>query len=118
MGLNIVVGYAGLLDLGYAAFFAIGAYTTGILSSPQHNIFLNFWLVIWIAAAMGAIFGLVLGAPTLPLRGDYLAIVTLGFGEIIPVVFRNLIDVTMQEPFSCCIIPGIQKLFGAQPAGA
>ena len=67
LGLNIVVGYAGLLDLGYAAFFAIGAYTTGILSSPQHNIFLNFWLVIWIAAAMGAVFGFILGAPTLPL---------------------------------------------------
>lgn len=114
MGLNIVVGYAGLLDLGYAAFFAIGAYTTGILSSPQHNIYLNFWLVIWIAAAVAATFGLVLGAPTLPLRGDYLAIVTLGFGEIIPVLFRNLIDVTIQEPFSCWIIPSIQRLFGAQ----
>ncbi len=116
MGLNIVVGYAGLLDLGYAAFFAIGAYTTGILSSPQHNIYLNFWLVIWIAAAVAAIFGLVLGAPTLPLRGDYLAIVTLGFGEIIPVLFRNLIDVTIQEPLSCWIIPGLQRLFGATPS--
>jgi ABC-type branched-subunit amino acid transport system permease subunit len=105
LGLNIVVGYAGLLDLGYAAFFAIGAYTTGILSSPQHNIFLNFWLVIWIAAAMGAIFGLILGAPTLPLRGDYLAIVTLGFGEIVPVVFKNLIKVTIQEPLTCWILP-------------
>jgi branched-chain amino acid transport system permease protein len=113
MGLNIVIGYAGLLDLGYAAFFAIGAYTTGILSSPLHNIFLNFWLVIWIAAAVAATFGLILGAPTLRLRGDYLAIVTLGFGEIIPVVFRNLIDVTIQEPLSCWIIPGLQKLFGS-----
>jgi branched-chain amino acid transport system permease protein len=113
MGLNIVVGYAGLLDLGYAAFFAIGAYTTGILSSPQHNIFLNFWLVIWIAAAVAAVFGFILGAPTLPLRGDYLAIVTLGFGEIIPVLFRNLIDVSINEPLSCWIIPGIQRLFGA-----
>lgn len=113
MGLNIVVGYAGLLDLGYAAFFAIGAYTTGILSSPLHNIHLNFWLVIWIAAGMAAVFGIFLGAPTLRLRGDYLAIVTLGFGEIIPVVFRNLIDVTIQEPLTCWIIPGIQKLFGA-----
>ena len=84
LGLNIVVGYAGLLDLGYAAFFAIGAYTTGILSSPVHGIELNFWIVIWIAAAMAAIWGLLLGAPTLPLRGDYLAIVTLGFGEIRP----------------------------------
>ena len=113
LGLNIVVGYAGLLDLGYAAFFAIGAYTTGILSSPQHNIFLNFWLVIWISAAVAAIFGLILGTPTLPLRGDYLAIVTLGFGEIIPVIFRNLIDVTIQDPITCWIWPGILKLFGS-----
>jgi branched-chain amino acid transport system permease protein len=113
LGLNIVVGYAGLLDLGYAAFFAIGAYTTGILSSPQHDISMNFWLVIWIAAGMAALWGLMLGAPTLPLRGDYLAIVTLGFGEIIPVLFKNLIDVTINEPLTCWIIPGIQKLFGA-----
>lgn len=105
LGLNIVVGYAGLLDLGYAAFFAIGAYTTGILSSPQHNIYLNFWLVIWIAAAVGAIFGLILGAPTLPLRGDYLAIVTLGFGEIVPAFFINLVDVTIKEPLTCWILP-------------
>jgi ABC-type branched-subunit amino acid transport system permease subunit len=105
LGLNIVVGYAGLLDLGYAAFFAIGAYTTGILSSPQHNIFLNFWLVIWIAAAVGALFGFILGAPTLPLRGDYLAIVTLGFGEIVPVFFINLVDVTIKEPLTCWILP-------------
>lgn len=105
LGLNIVVGYAGLLDLGYAAFFAIGAYTTGILSSPVHGIELNFWLVIWIAAAMAAIWGLLLGAPTLPLRGDYLAIVTLGFGEIVPVLFRNLVDVTIKEPLTCWILP-------------
>jgi len=114
LGLNIVVGYAGLLDLGYAAFFAIGAYTTGILSSPQHGIYLNFWLVIWIAAAMAAIWGLMLGAPTLPLRGDYLAIVTLGFGEIVPVLFRNLINVTIKEPFTCWILPGLFRLFGAE----
>ncbi len=67
MGLNIVVGYAGLLDLGYAAFFAIGAYTTGILSSAQDNISLNFWLVIWIAAAVAAVAGIILGTPTLRL---------------------------------------------------
>lgn len=90
LGLNIVVGYAGLLDLGYAAFFAIGAYTTGMLSSPHLGINLNFWLVVWIAAAVAAVAGLILGAPTLPLRGDYLAIVTLGFGEIVPIAFRNL----------------------------
>jgi len=105
LGLNIVVGYAGLLDLGYAAFFAIGAYTTGILSSPVHNIELNFWLVIWIAAAMAGVWGLMLGAPTLPLRGDYLAIVTLGFGEIVPVLFKNLIDVTIKEPLTCWVLP-------------
>jgi len=114
LGLNIVVGYAGLLDLGYAAFFAIGAYTTGILSSPQHGIFMNFWLVIWIAAAMAAIWGFMLGAPTLPLRGDYLAIVTLGFGEIVPVIFKNLIDVTIKEPLTCWILPGLIRLFGGQ----
>jgi branched-chain amino acid transport system permease protein len=92
LGLNIVVGYAGLLDLGYAAFFAIGAYTTGILTSPNHQFGIgwNFWLVIWIAAGVAAVAGLMLGAPTLPLRGDYLAIVTLGFGEIVPIAFRNL----------------------------
>jgi ABC-type branched-subunit amino acid transport system permease subunit len=70
-----------------------------------HSIELNFWLVIWIAAAMAAIWGLILGAPTLPLRGDYLAIVTLGFGEIVPVLFRNLIDVTIKEPLTCWILP-------------
>ena len=105
LGLNIVVGYAGLLDLGYAAFFAIGAYTTGMLSSPVHGIHINFWIVIWIAAAMAAVWGFMLGAPTLPLRGDYLAIVTLGFGEIVPVLFRNLIDITIKEPFTCWILP-------------
>ncbi|MBI5966073.1 MAG: branched-chain amino acid ABC transporter permease [Chloroflexi bacterium] len=105
LGLNIVVGYAGLLDLGYAAFFAIGAYTTGMLSSPVHGIQINFWIVIWIAAVMAALWGFMLGAPTLPLRGDYLAIVTLGFGEIVPVLFKNLIDVTIKEPFTCWILP-------------
>ncbi|MFL5807281.1 MAG: ABC transporter permease subunit, partial [Roseiflexaceae bacterium] len=90
LGLNIVVGYAGLLDLGYAAFFAIGAYTTGMIASPHFGISLSFWLAIWIAAAVAALFGLILGAPTLPLRGDYLAIVTLGFGEIVPIAANNL----------------------------
>lgn len=100
LGLNIVVGYAGLLDLGYAAFFAIGAYTTGLLSSPQLNIQWNFWVVLPIAAAVAAIAGVILGAPTLRLRGDYLAIVTLGFGEIVPVVFRNLTELRIDEPIS------------------
>jgi branched-chain amino acid transport system permease protein len=100
LGLNIPVGYAGLLDLGYAAFFAIGAYTTGLLSSPQLGIEWNFWIVIWLAAAVAAIAGVILGAPTLPLRGDYLAIVTLGFGEIVPIVFRNLTEIKIVEPIS------------------
>lgn len=100
LGLNITVGFAGLLDLGYAAFFAIGAYTTGFLSSPQLGNSWNFWLVLPIAACVAGIFGIILGSPTLRLRGDYLAIVTLGFGEIVPVVFRNLTDVRINEPIS------------------
>jgi len=89
LGLNIVIGYAGLLDLGYAAFFAIGSYSTAILASGQFNIHLSFWPLLFASALIAAFFGLVLGAPTLRLRGDYLAIVTLGFGEIVPRVFRN-----------------------------
>jgi ABC-type branched-subunit amino acid transport system permease subunit len=119
LGLNIVVGYAGLLDLGYAAFFAIGAYTTGLLSAPvasSLHVSVNFWIVIWLSAGMAALFGFLLGAPTLRLRGDYLAIVTLGFGEIVPVAFQWLIHITIKEPFTCWIIPGIQRLFGAQPS--
>jgi len=95
LGLNIVVGYAGLLDLGYAAFFAIGAYTTGILTWPAHHLEWNFWVVIWVAVVVAAFFGIVIGTPTLRLRGDYLAIVTLAFGEIVPIVFRNLGRVTI-----------------------
>jgi len=95
LGLNIVVGYAGLLDLGYAAFFAIGAYTTGILTWPPHHLELNFWIVIWAAVIVAAFFGIIIGTPTLRLRGDYLAIVTLAFGEIVPVVIRNLGSVTI-----------------------
>lgn len=100
LGLNIVAGYAGMLDLGYVAFFAIGGYTMALLNSPQINIHFLFWLVIWIAAAAAALFGLILGAPVLPLRGDYLAIVTLGFGEIVPIVFKNLEAVRIYEPVS------------------
>lgn len=100
LGLNIVVGFAGLLDLGYAAFFAIGAYTTGLLSSPQLGIEWPFWPVLLVAAMVAALAGMMLGAPTLRLRGDYLAIVTLGFGEIVPVVFRNLTELRIQEPIS------------------
>jgi branched-chain amino acid transport system permease protein len=95
LGLNIVVGFAGLLDLGYVAFFVIGAYTTAFLASGHFDIHIIWWLVVWIAVLMAAISGILLGAPTLRLRGDYLAIVTLGFGEIVPLVFRNLGDVTV-----------------------
>lgn len=103
LGLNIVVGYAGLLDLGYAAFFAIGAYTMAMVTTnsppwgpfPVPAPFNYFWVGIILAAAVAAISGLLLGSPTIPLRGDYLAIVTLGFGEVVPVLFRNLTCVTI-----------------------
>lgn len=101
LGLNIVVGFAGLLDLGYVAFFAIGSYVWGMFGSPQFQeltgIMINpqiwpwfFWPMIIVAALIAAFWGVVLGAPTLRLRGDYLAIVTLGFGEIVPIVFLEL----------------------------
>src|SRR5438132_9461068 len=89
LGLNIVVGYAGLLDLGYAAFFAIGSYSYAMLASGQFNVHIPFWILLVASAFVAAFFGVILGAPTLRLRGDYLAIVTLGFGEIVPRVFRN-----------------------------
>ncbi|MDQ6638032.1 MAG: branched-chain amino acid ABC transporter permease [Candidatus Dormibacteraeota bacterium] len=101
LGLNVVVGFAGLLDLGYAAFFAIGAYTYGMLASGQlalspigHQVHLPFWVLLFVAVLVAATCGAILGAPTLRLRGDYLAIVTLGFGEIVPRVFRNLSQFT------------------------
>jgi branched-chain amino acid transport system permease protein len=90
LGLNIVVGFAGLLDLGYIAFYAVGAYTYALLASPHFNIHLPFWVILPIGACVAALFGILLGAPTLKLRGDYLAIVTLGFGEIIRVFLNNL----------------------------
>ncbi len=121
LGLNIVVGFAGLLDLGYIAFFAVGAYLTGLFASPQfaalleslvynypvlgewlvtlfgeeirqNGIHLSVWAIVPLAALVAAFFGALLGAPTLKLRGDYLAIVTLGFGEIIRIFMNNLID--------------------------
>ncbi|MGZ3253916.1 MAG: ABC transporter permease subunit, partial [Burkholderiaceae bacterium] len=117
LGLNIVVGFAGLLDLGYIAFYALGAYMTGLLASPQfatvlesfvneyppigasliwlfgpeiaqNGIHLSVWFIVPLGAAVAGFFGALLGAPTLKLRGDYLAIVTLGFGEIIR-IFMN-----------------------------
>ena len=103
LGLNIVVGYAGLLDLGYVAFFAIGAYMYGLLASPHltetfemfasqfpQGMHTPLWIVVPAAAGLAGFFGVLLGAPTLRLRGDYLAIVTLGFGEIIRVFLNNL----------------------------
>ena len=119
LGLNIVVGFAGLLDLGYIAFYALGAYLTGLMASPQFavvlesfvnqypaignalvgwfgpeiardGIHLSFWAIVPLAAAFAGVAGAVLGAPTLKLRGDYLAIVTLGFGEIIRIFMNNL----------------------------
>jgi branched-chain amino acid transport system permease protein len=90
LGLNIVVGVAGLLDLGYIAFFAVGAYTYGLLASPHFGIHAGFALLLPLGAFLAAVFGTILGAPTLKLRGDYLAIVTLGFGEIIRIFLNNL----------------------------
>jgi ABC-type branched-subunit amino acid transport system permease subunit len=89
LGLNVVVGLAGLLDLGYAAFFAIGAYTYAYSASGFTGLNIPFWPMLLVGAIVAAMFGVLLGAPTLRLRGDYLAIVTLGFGEIVPVVFLN-----------------------------
>ena len=90
LGLNIVVGYAGLLDLGYVAFFAVGAYCYALLASPQHAIHAPLLVLLSLGALVAAGFGVLLGAPTLKLRGDYLAIVTLGFGEIIRIFLNNL----------------------------
>jgi len=103
LGLNIVVGYAGLLDLGYVAFFAVGAYMYGLLASPHlidtfpalaayfpDGLHMPLWVIVPVGAALAGVFGMLLGAPTLKLRGDYLAIVTLGFGEIIRVFMNNL----------------------------
>lgn len=103
LGLNVVVGFAGLLDLGYIAFYAVGAYTAALLSSPHltsqfdwiahlapAGLHFPIWIIVPIAMALAATFGILLGAPTLRLRGDYLAIVTLGFGEIVRIFMNNL----------------------------
>jgi branched-chain amino acid transport system permease protein len=113
LGLNIVVGFAGLLDLGYIAFYAVGAYVYALLASPHFNLHLPWWMILPIGAAVACLFGVLLGTPTLKLRGDYLAIVTLGFGEIIRIFLNNL-----SEPFNLTNGPkGITtidsiKLFG------
>lgn len=90
LGLNIVVGFAGLLDLGYIAFYAVGAYLYALLASPHFGLHWPAWAILPLGAAVAGLFGVLLGAPTLRLRGDYLAIVTLGFGEIIRIFLNNL----------------------------
>jgi branched-chain amino acid transport system permease protein len=147
LGLNIVVGFAGLLDLGYIAFYALGAYMTGLLASPQfatvlesfvnqypmigeslrwivgeevakNGIHLSVWMIVPLGAALAAFFGALLGAPTLKLRGDYLAIVTLGFGEIIRIFMNNLnapVNIT-NGPQGINLIDPI-RIFGVSLAG-
>jgi len=147
LGLNIVVGFAGLLDLGYIAFYAVGAYMTGLLASPQFaaviesfvntypsvgeflvwlcgpqivqdGIHLSVWYIVPLGAALAALFGALLGAPTLKLRGDYLAIVTLGFGEIIRIFMNNLnapVNIT-NGPQGINLIDPI-RVFGVSLAG-
>ncbi|MGE5649842.1 ABC transporter ATP-binding protein [Noviherbaspirillum sp. UKPF54] len=147
LGLNIVVGFAGLLDLGYIAFYAVGAYMTGLLASPQfatvlesfvntypaigealvsfygpevvqNGIHLSVWVIVPLGAALAALFGALLGAPTLKLRGDYLAIVTLGFGEIIRIFMNNLnapVNIT-NGPQGINLIDPI-RIFGVSLAG-
>lgn len=147
LGLNIVVGFAGLLDLGYIAFYAIGAYMTALLASPQfavvlesfvnqypmignallwifgpeiaqNGIHLSVWFIIPIAAAIAGLFGMILGFPVLKLRGDYLAIVTLGFGEIIRIFMNNLnapVNIT-NGPQGINLIDPI-RIFGVSLAG-
>ncbi|MCZ7565984.1 MAG: ABC transporter ATP-binding protein [Burkholderiales bacterium] len=90
LGLNIVVGFAGLLDLGYIAFYAVGAYSYALLASPHFGLHLPFWIILPVGFLVACVFGVLLGAPVLRLRGDYLAIVTLGFGEIIRIFLNNL----------------------------
>jgi branched-chain amino acid transport system permease protein len=131
IGLNIVAGFAGLLDLGYVAFYAIGAYCAAFLASPHFGalginlVFLGnvgpgaagihvpYWIIMIVAVVVVATFGALLGAPTLRLRGDYLAIVTLGFGEIVPLFFRNLSSVT----FSLTLGPIVINIANANWTG-
>jgi branched-chain amino acid transport system permease protein len=94
IGLNIVIGYAGLLDLGFVAFYAVGAYTYALLASPQFGLHLPFLVILPIGILLGGIAGVLLGFPVLRLRGDYLAIVTLGFGEIIRIILNNADSLT------------------------
>jgi len=114
LGLNIVVGMAGLLDLGYIAFYAVGAYVYALLASPHFGLHLPFWVILPIGALLAGLAGAVLGAPTLRLRGDYLAIVTLGFGEIVRILMNNL-----SAPFNITNGPkGITRIDGLRLASA
>ncbi len=113
LGLNIVVGMAGLLDFGYVAFYAVGAYTWALLASPHFNLHLPFWAILPIGALFACVAGALLGAPTLRLRGDYLAIVTLGFGEIVRIFMNNL-----SAPFNVTNGPkGITRIDGLAVGG-
>jgi branched-chain amino acid transport system permease protein len=113
LGLNIVVGMAGLLDLGYIAFYAVGAYVWALLASPHFGLHLPFWVILPVGALCACIAGAVLGAPTLRLRGDYLAIVTLGFGEIVRIFMNNL-----SAPFNITNGPkGITRIDGFSVGG-
>ncbi len=110
LGLNIVVGMAGLLDLGYVAFYAVGAYIWALLASPHFGLHLPFWVILPIGALFACLAGVILGAPCLRLRGDYLAIVTLGFGEIVRIFMNNL-----SSPFNITNGPkGIARIDGMQ----
>lgn len=113
LGLNVVVGQAGLLDLGYIGFYALGAYTCGLLASPHLGMHVNFWVIVPLGAALAALAGVVLGFPVLRLRGDYLAVVTLGFGEIIRILLMNL-----DRPFNLTNGPnGIIRIDSPRIAG-
>jgi branched-chain amino acid transport system permease protein len=114
LGLNIVVGMAGLLDLGYVAFYAVGAYVWALLASPHFGLHLPFWVILPLGALCACVAGAVLGAPTLRLRGDYLAIVTLGFGEIVRIFMNNL-----SSPFNITNGPkGITRIDGMSVGGS
>ncbi len=108
LGLNIVVGFAGLLDLGYVAFYGIGSYLYALLASPHFNIHLPFWLLLVLCVLATALSGVIIGAPTLRVKGDYLAIVTLGFGEITYILFINL-----DRPIN--ITNGVNGILGVDP---
>ena len=128
LGLNIVVGFAGLLDLGFVAFYALGAYVVGWFASTHFKevsfslfsalpaqlpgIHVSFWILLILAGAFAALWGVIIGAPTLRLRGDYLAIVTLGFGEIIPRFFLNGDDI-----FGYNLTNGTIGIKGIDPPG-